>query len=295
MSAAPLFVVAAPFCGASRLAATLGSHPQLCAIPETGVFVADTVAELLEIFEVGQGSNADGLLRAIGVLEFGGVDDDAIAAAQAWLAERGDWRTADVLAHLAERAAPRRLVVPDTEAGLRPGDLLRLRAGFADAAVVHLVRHPWTSGALFAPWLDDRLFVGADFRDAAAPLAPVDPQIAWLRINRNIESLLLPGFAGRVLHVRDEQLQDDRLGTLAAIAGLAGVANDVTTIAALDAAQWPFCGYGPRSAPYGLEAELLDAMTPDYGAATLDAPLPWRADGKPFAPDVAALARHYGY
>ncbi|MGH8445722.1 MAG: sulfotransferase [Solimonas sp.] len=295
MSQAPLFILAAPFSGASRLAATLGTHPQLCAIPETNLFVAGTVSELLEVFEIGQGSNADGLLRAIALLEFGAEDDEGIAQAGEWLAARAAWPTAEVLRHLMARAAPRRLVMPETESVLRPMDIARLRQDFPDASLLHLVRHPYTYGGLFAPWLHDRLFVATDFRDHAIELGPIDPQIAWLRVNRNIETLLQPAYDGRYLRIRDEQLLDERAGTLATLARFAGVGADRVTLDGMQAAGWPFHGYGPRSAPYGLDPELLEGLAPAYDEARLEGPLPWRADGKPLAAEIVALARQYGY
>ncbi|WP_028080276.1 sulfotransferase [Solimonas soli] len=295
MSAAPLWIVGAPFSGVARLAATLGTHPAFHAIPETSLFVADRVDELLEIFEIGQGSNADGLLRALAALEFGGDDDDGVAQARQWLAARGDWSTAAVFAHLRARAGARRLVIPDTEAVLRPADLARLRAAAEDATIVHLVRHPRVYGTLFARWLADRLFVAKDFRDHAQPMAPIDPQIAWLRINRNIETWLKPAFATRYLLLRDEDLGAERDTALAALLRAVGADATPAVVAQLDAADWPFWGYGPPTAPYGLEAEVLESLSPDRGDAQLGGALPWRADGREFAPEIIDMARTYRY
>ncbi|WP_028009518.1 sulfotransferase [Solimonas flava] len=295
MSAAPLFVVAAPFCGASRLAAALGAHPQLYAVPETNLFVAGTVAELLEIFELSQGSDADGLLRALAELEFGGEGDESVERARQWLAARADWPTPCVLEHLAARVAPRRLVVTETLSALRPLDLDRLCRAFPQAAAIQLVRHPWSHGALFAAWLADRLFVAADYRDHSRDLAPIDPQLAWLRVNGNVERVLAPVYGERLLRVRDEDFRGERLATLAAIARHAGVAADALTVSALQPQAWTFHGYGPPAAPYGLDAELLEDLVPDDASARLDGPLPWRGDGVAFAAEVVASARACGY
>jgi hypothetical protein len=93
-SVPPLFVLAAPFCGASHAAGMLGMHPQLYAVPELCLFMADSVAELLDIFRLSQGPHVDGLLRTIAQLEFGAQQDGEIAAARGWLAQRSDWSTA---------------------------------------------------------------------------------------------------------------------------------------------------------------------------------------------------------
>jgi hypothetical protein len=42
----PLFILAAPFSGASWLAAVLGRHPQVCALPQVFPFMAETVGEI---------------------------------------------------------------------------------------------------------------------------------------------------------------------------------------------------------------------------------------------------------
>ena len=104
---APILVFGAPFCGSSLLAQMLGSHPQLAAMPELRLGLADRVDELLEIFAISQAPIADGLRRAIAEYITGGQNARGIAAADAWLRERSDRSTAEVLAALAAAVAPR--------------------------------------------------------------------------------------------------------------------------------------------------------------------------------------------
>ncbi|MFC4251001.1 sulfotransferase [Sinimarinibacterium flocculans] len=290
----PLFILAAPFCGASYAAGCLGVHPRLYAVPELCLQMADAVGELLEIFHLSQGPQADGLLRTIAQLEFGAQHDDAVAAAHEWLAQRADWTTARLLAEIAARVAPRRLVVPDTEAPLRPLDLRRLHRGFPQAGILQLTRHPWTQGCLLDAWARDRLFVPPDFKDHAFIPALVDPQVPWLRCNRNIETV----FAGRArcLRVEDVETPDD--AALARLCELAGV--DADALAAMrEPERWIYAGFGPGAAPYGLEADVLerfdDEVLQQATAATLTAPLPWRPDGAGFDAQLVERARRYGY
>jgi hypothetical protein len=290
----PLFVLAAPFCGASYVAGCLGMHPQLYAVPELCLLMADEVGELIEIFRLSQGPQADGLLRTIAQLEFGAQNDDGIAAARDWLAQRAPWRTSRLLEEIAARVAPRRLIVPDTEAPLRPLDLRRLRRAFTDVGVLHLTRHPWTQGCLLDAWTRDRLFVPPDFKDHAFIPALVDPQVPWLRCNRNIEAAF--GATAQMLRVEDLEAPDDAM--LQRLAVAAGV--DTGAIAAMrEAERWIYAGYGPGAAPYGLEADVLEAFGEDVlaqaAATRLDAPLPWRPDGSGFDRQVIELARRYGY
>lgn len=295
--APPLFVLAAPFCGASHAAGMLGMHPQLYAVPELCLFMADSVAELLDIFRLSQGPHADGLLRTIAQLECGAQRDGEIAAARGWLAQRSDWPTARLLEEIALRVAPRRLVVPDSEAPLRPIDLRRLRRSFPQSGVIHWLRHPWTQGCLLAAWARDRLFVPPDFKDHAYKPALLDPQIAWLRCNANIDAAFADAPPLRLQSERFEAPSDQELRALCRALGLRDDADALAAMRRPD--DWLFAGFGPGSAPYGLEAEVLEAFDADTlalaSAARLDAPLPWRPDAEGFDPQLLRMAQDYGY
>lgn len=298
---APIFLLAAPFSGLSYLAGQLAGHPQLYAVPELNLFLADDVAGLLDIAELDQGASFDGLLRAIAELEFGAQTDANIIAAQDWLNARRDLSSAQVLEHLARKIAPRRLVVPASACSMRPMDLRRLHTQLPNAALLHIVRHPWTQGCLLAAWARDRLFVPPDYKDHRLSPAPavVDPQTAWVRANANIEALLRrPGVNAQRAQV--EEIDADP-GVLARLLGqwLQLDAGPAAQAAMTRPDDWVFAGYGPRAAPYGLEAEALEAL-PEADVvlsaqAQLDTPLPWRADAQTFAPETIELAKRYGY
>lgn len=298
---APVFVLAAPFSGASRLAERLGHHPSLFALPELCLFLADNVGELLDIFRMSQGPQADGLLRAVAVLEFGAQRDAEIAAARDWLAARRDLTVGALLEQLAQRALPRRLVIPDTESTLRPLDLRRLRRHVPGARAIHLTRHPWTQGCRMSAWLRERLFVPPDFRDHAWDPPMPDPQIPWLRCNANIEAAF-GGDASAYLHQCSEAFEDeDRLNaSLAALCAWLPVESSAAALRAMrEARDWVFAGHGPRAAPYGLEADVLEPVPPAdlerSELTVLDVELPWRADGIAFDAKVVERARRYGY
>lgn len=297
---APVMILAAPFSGASYLAAMLGGHPRLYAVPELNLFMADTLGELLEIFHLSQGPQAHGLLRALAQLEFGEQSDPNIERAAQWLQERASWKTGEVLMYLAGRAAPRRLVLPDSESPLRPMDLRRIHQQLPDVALLHLLRHPYTQGLLHSHWLRGRLFVPPDFKDHSQKPPKADPQIPWLRCNANIQSITQDRQDAAILRVQSEALVDGVELELTRITTWLGVPAGRNIISGmLQPEDWIFAGYGPPSAPYGLEAEVLEGLPPALveravQQARLDAPLPWRSDDR-FAPNVVALAAHYGY
>lgn len=294
----PVYLLAAPCSGASVLAGVLGQHPALYAVPELNLFLADTVGELLDIFDMGQGGHAHGLLRALAQLDHGGQSDEGVATARNWLNARRSAAVGEVLQHLVERVAPKRLVVPDAESPLRPMDLQRLRDARPRIECIHLLRHPWSQGVLLHASSQGKLFVPQDYKDHSVRPPLLDPQICWLRAEHNLRALF--GARAPLLHLRGEALDEDFDAAARQLCEALGISADAASLAAMrEADQWLFAGHGPRSAPYGLEPEVLEifaAETLDLAAATsLTAALPWRPDSKCFAPEVQAQARHGGY
>ncbi|MGQ0697440.1 MAG: sulfotransferase [Panacagrimonas sp.] len=297
---APVFLLAAPFCGVSHLAAQLGCHPQLVALPELNLFMGDRIGEILEIAELSQSAQMDGLLRAIAQIEFDEQTDDTIAAARQWLEQRRDLATGALIHHLAGRVAPLRLVIPDTGSSMRPMDLRRLARQIPDAKFLHIVRHPWTQGCLLAAWARDRLFVPPDYKDFSFDPPEVDPQIPWLRANCNVDALMRELPESRARRVQIEMVEssfDDAAVTLCTWLEVASGQAELDAMKSSEA--WEFSGFGPGTAPYGLEAEVLEIL-PDEDVerssqVTLHGALPWRIDGMSFSPETLGLALGYGY
>lgn len=292
----PIVVMAAPFCGATYVAAVLGRHPDLYAVPQLDLWMSDTVAGWLEIFEIGQGTQSDGLLRTLAELEFGSQTDATIAAATGWLQERAEWSTAALFDYLMQRVAPRRLVVPDVEAPMRPHDLWRLHAAVPQAQILGVVRHPMAACLDHAAWLQGRLFVPADFKDHSQDPPQIEPQLGWFRAYCNLQTRW-DGASPTMLRIEDVDVdQPQSLRALCSALGLP--ADDAVLKAMAHPEAWVFGSYGPRSAPYGLEPDLLEPIRLPKRwplEIRLDASPPWRKDDRPLSPDLVALARRYGY
>lgn len=290
-----VLVTGAPFSGCSLVAQLLGGHPDCAAAPELSLSLADTVDGLLQTASISQVPLLDGLLRCIAEYHTGGQHDAGIAAAQAWLDARRAADTAELLGMLCDAVAPRRLVIPDPDAALRPDALLRWQRLAPDLQVVHCLRHPLTHGAVWAPWLQAQLYVPPDYRDHSQVPPPVEPQIAWLRCNRNIHDWLPTGIVHRL---RMEDLYTDPDAALGTLCHVLRLNNRHAAHQAMQALQTPFAGWGPPAAPGGLEAEVLmpvqDQALPLIQPPDLDQPLPWRSDARLDA-SVTALARGYGY
>ncbi|MGQ0619989.1 MAG: sulfotransferase [Panacagrimonas sp.] len=294
-------ILAAPFSGAPVLAAMLGRHPDLRALPELNLGMAPTVNELLHLYDYSQSPIADGLLRAIASLQSGRRDDPGIDDARAWLSANRDWSTAQLLQSLVSAAAPRGVVVYDADSVLRPIELLRLVDAVQDAPIIHLVRHPWSQGVVAVDRLADHLYLAPDFKDHALSPPGLDPQLAWLRANLNIERWVRSTRPERVLRLSWERLIGNPEATLGELCiGLGLRFDDSIADAMVQYEDWEFWGYGSQAAPYGLDAEALEPIAEPvldlaFGAPRLDGSLPWRRDGAGFAPEVSKLATGFGY
>ena len=295
-----MWLLAAPFSGVSWLAASLDGHPSLYALPELDLLLADGIDDTLNIYALGQSTHGQGLYRALARIEFGHDDNAGVAAAQQWLDERRDWRCADVIRHLAARVAPRRLVIPERDAVMRPFALTRIPKAFPDSHLLHLTRHPWEQGVLMAAWARERVFVPLDYKDHAQDPPQPEPQLPWYRANRNITAFLARLPTDRSLHVQTEQVEQAPDDAFIAICDWLGLRHDAETLSTMrQAASWSFARRGPDDAPYGLEDEAYEpfsAATLALAARTkLTAPVPWRTDGKGFDPLVKDYAAQLGY
>ncbi|HEX4871432.1 MAG TPA: hypothetical protein VFV27_03890 [Nevskiaceae bacterium] len=292
MSPAPLLILAPPCSGAEVWAARLHAAGAY-ALPTLHRFLADRLDDWRALLALSQQPLDHALLRVLAEVFEGGQDEAALARARARLAARPGREGAEpLLRDLAAGVAPRRLVLVEVDAPSRPADLRRLAEALPAATVLQLLRHPWTQGRLQHHLLADRLFIPADVKDHAVEPPRLDPQLGWWRAHHNLDQRLRPHWPAARWWVVDEAAGEAALDALAARLGLA------TPLPAAAAAwpAWPFAGWGPRSAPYGGEEE---PRSPDPVLARLraeppapfDQPLPWRADGRAFAPEVVALYR----
>lgn len=296
----PVWLLAAPFSGVSWLAACLGRHPQLFVTPELDLLLADTVADLLDIFAIGQGTQGHGLLRTIAHVEVQRDDDAGVRQAQQWLEARRDWSTADLLQHLSTAVAPRTLAIPERDATLRPMALARLQRLTPQAQIVHLTRHPWEQGVLLDAWARERLYVPVDFKDFAQHPPQIEPQLPWLRANANIAALCARLPLTWVCRVQSEQLEQAPAATLGRLAEwLTGRATAADIAPMHQPERWQFARPGPLLAPGGIEPEAFEPWSAPVcrqaAAVSLTRELPWRADRAGFCPEVRELAQELGY
>jgi hypothetical protein len=295
----PLFVIGPPHGEVSRVAAMLGSHPDATLVPELGIALAERVEQLLEVFRLADGGIEAGLLRAVAELFLGGQRMESVQAAQDWLQRRIDRPTDELLWEIAERVAPRRLVVPDTLSPLRPDLLARLHRYFPESHWLHVTTHPRLYGATVAHAYRDHLFVPPDFKDHSYDPPVLDPQLGWLRIHGNIDEAFSWRGAERSGRLRAENLAADPERVLPVLCERLGWPFDERYLdAMLHPERSPYSTFGPPGAVNGLDAEFLHEPTFTRRLRSvkgLDGPLQWREDGAGFGMEVRMLADRYGY
>ena len=297
MQPEPVWVVGLPGCSVGRVAGLLGAHPRARMLPQTALWLADTVGALLLTFERSQDRLGDGLLRAVAAVCGFGQREAGIVSARDWLWRRGDWSSAALHAELCHRAAPQRPVFVDTLLGWRADYLTRLKA-LPPGDVIHLTRHPAHYCREMTQQLREQSFVPPDFRDYCDdPVGVIDPQLAWYRFNRNLREALEADSAHRYHRLRLEDLQERPAATLGRLLEAIDLPLE-TPEALLTAPVDPLLRPGPPNAPLGVEAECLRAPRLSL---ELRAPEPWpshadwRADRRRTSADVGRLAAGFGY
>lgn len=300
MNTSPVVVLGVPDAGVHRLAAMLGRHPQARPLPELSLCLTETVEELQAMADMADEGVIDGLLRAL-AFHFGpGQTDAGIAAAGEWLRRRADWPTRTVLVAMVERLRPCAPTLPETRAGWRPAWLDAELGAVPGTRFIHLLRHPRTQCTEIAARLRRESFVPPDYKDFGAPDWPrIDPQLAWFRINRNIDNALSGLSPDLRCRLRLEDLTSDVASSLGMLADWLDWPNSGDVLERmLHPEAGTFSGVGPAAAPGGGDAAFLHE--PGFSGEprrrlTLAGPLPWREDIAGFAGEVEMLAQEFGY
>lgn len=305
----PLIILAAPRSFSSVVAAMLGQHPELYALPETQLFSASTVAEWFARSAGAAFPMQDGLLRAIAELMFGAQTERTIVLASHWLRARPDWSTIAIFNLLAARVAPRAVVEKSPMIAYEVGAMSRIYRAFPHASFVHLLRHPAGFGQSVLKHIRESSAEGR-IPEWLARLASYEstsdnrgrrpnPQVSWLTLQRNIITFLRDVPEAQKIAVRGEDILAAPDATLVRIAEWRGLRSDAVAIdAMLHPERSPFAHLGPPRGRYGNDVYFLRSpqLRPARGRHyRLTDPLPWRDDGTPFAAEIVDLARSFGY
>ena len=126
----PIFVLSPPLSFSSHFAAMLGQHPQLYAIPEAHLFVAETLQEWWDTCAKTSFNMSHGLVRAVSELFYGEQNETTVQLAHAWLRRRLPFTSGYIIELLAERVYPRALVEKSPSIVFHAGSMQRAQRMF---------------------------------------------------------------------------------------------------------------------------------------------------------------------
>jgi hypothetical protein len=295
----------------------LGQHPGLYSIPETQLFLADTMADWWALCSRAKAPLAHGLLRTVAQLYFGEQTEETVKLARGWLMRRSHYTTGYLLEELAIRVFPAMLVDKGSIITYRLEFLRRAYRMFPGARFLHMVRHPKGYGESVIKYYREReksgpLPPGNWLLHLAAypnPLVPgnkvepnhrdLDPQRSWYALNMNISEFLKSVPDDQKMLVRGEDLlsnTDERLQQILCWLGLR--ADDDAIEPMKHPERSPYAGFGPPGARFGNDRNFMSnpVLRPDRATPpSLDGPVSWYSDGRVLLPEVKQLAGQFGY
>ena len=199
----PLFILASTRSFTSVVCAMIGQHPQMYGLPETQLFVFESVGELWGSNLQGPLRFRSGLKRAVAQLYFGDQTSASIAEAVGWLRRRAALTTGAIFESLAEKVYPRIPVEKVPPVTYRIVSMRRMFGMFPSARFLHLTRHPRGHGESNVKYAtlraaagnqpDQWMFCSPDYARPAARKSLngqdgkiLDPQLGWMVHNMNI-------------------------------------------------------------------------------------------------------------
>jgi hypothetical protein len=295
----PVFLLAPPRSYSTVTIALLAGHPELYGLPETSLFLQDTLGQAMAMptgpftGHAGHHHVLMGLERAIAQLHDGSQDSAALGRALDWIRQRPGMPSAAVLDHLL------RLVYPRTAVEKSPGTvesgraLARCMRAYPSARYLHVTRHPVsTLRSMLALY---NLF---HFPAGMAPGERIRRcALTWYSCHLRIVRALAPLPPSRWLRVRGEDLIGEPRARLPRVLDWLGLRHDDAIIdRMLDTQRWEFAAWDGHIGFGGADPNFLQApalrpvQPPDAGLTDPE----WEIGGD-LAGAVAALARYLGY
>jgi hypothetical protein len=310
----PVLLLSPPLSPSSFVCAMLGQHQEMYSVPETHLFLADTLSDWWGVCVNSSFDMAHGLLRVVAQLYFGEQTEATVQLAGAWLRRRLPFTTGYIIELLAEKVRPRMIVEKSPSVAFHVGSMERARRMFPQARFIHLVQHPQAYCRTVLAAVEDAMahqgripqwlrqlacFSAANADELSQEQFDFDPQQAWCVLNNNICEFFETMSEDQKLRVRIEDVVTSQDSTLRAITEWLGLRADNDAIEAMrHPERSPYACFGPVGARYGdnplfLRSPILPA--PPTDPDSLEAPLSWRQDGEGLSPEVRALARQFGY
>jgi hypothetical protein len=275
----PLFILAPPRSYTSVVCAMLGNHPQMCGLPETNLFAAETYSELSRLYNV-RPRFQHGLLRAIAELGLGGQTEENIETARRWLEENPALTTFEIFQDIRNWADPRAVIEKSPMFVFKEGALERIIDYYPNARFLHLTRHPrGTCESNYETRKAQRRGGGNTDGPLGGEAGDIDPDSMWLLPHLRIIAALEKVPLENHMMLRGEAFMETPRVYLPQLCEWLQIdASDPAIDAMMRPEQSPFARMGPANAPLGNDPRFLKepALRPyKEKPSDLDSPLSW--------------------
>ncbi len=296
----PIFILASQRSFTSVVCAMLGQHPEVYSVPEINLFCRGTIRDFLR-YAVGHWQYMlHGLWRCVAQLYAGEQTMETVEMARRWVQARVGRTTQEVYEELCRKAAPLRICDKSPAYAKNTHAMARMKKGFPDAYYIYMTRHPREQGksVLGAPQALGTL-IASDSIDYEVQPPVVDPQFVWYETQVTVLNFLSGIPPERQYRIRGELILAEPEKQLEKICGWLGIAWSQEIYAAMCKTEdGVYANMGPYGCMWGNNPgfQKSPAFRPSKEkSSTLEGPLPWRRDQRPFRPEVVELARELGY
>lgn len=295
----PLFLLAPARSYSTVSIALLAGHPELYGLPETSLFLRETVGEIMAL-SAGQFSDEDahqhrlmGLERALAQLHDDSQDEAALDRALGWIRQRSELTSTEVMDHILRLVYPR-IAVEKSPATVASEEALgRCLRAYPGARYLHLTRHPVSTQRSMLHLYNQFLF-SADIDHAERVRRCV---MSWYSCHARIVRMLRALPPRQWLRVRGEDLVGAPRIWLPRVLDWLGLRYDDAIIdRMLDTQRWDFAdwdghiGFGGADPQFLAAPELRPVQPPDQEIVDPD----WEI-GDDVRVRIITLARHLGY
>jgi hypothetical protein len=292
----PLFILSPPRSLSSVVCGVLGQHPQCYGLAELHLFFADDLGGVMKGTYRGS-MVVDGLLRTLAQLHDGEQTEQSIIRARQWTLTRTSWSIRKVFDHIQELVGPRLLIEKSPATTYNREYIGRLLRHFPKANLLHLTRHPRSTGESLVKLRSQcpRL------RQATRDRPHLDPERIW-RVSHKVTITSTAGLPpGQCMRLKGEVLLRNLNLYLPQICEWLDLRKDAAAIESMmHPENSPYAKPGPQGARFGNDPSFLEnpKLDPERLARLkepqLDGELSWRP-GETFAPETRQLAKQFGY
>ncbi|WPL24542.1 hypothetical protein Thiofri_04762 [Thiorhodovibrio frisius] len=237
----------------------IGEHPDLYCFPELHLFVAQTVAEVIEReSKNGHYSGPQGLLRAIAELREGRQTTSGIIRAGLWLNARRDWTVKQLFDELLAAVEPAIGIEKSPVTSMRVAFLNNVRHCYPKAKYLHLTRHPVSTRLSMQEFFSERKTLRR-LTERTRSLE-MDHMLIWYHMHRNILEFSSNLPDGQVFRIKGEDLLSSPDLYLPQIADWLGVRTDREAIEQMKHPEnSPYARIGPMHARGGNDGKFMSS------------------------------------